>query len=317
MSNFGNSKSDRGWLCLSKPTEEHGRIGEGYDDVLGESYVWTADLQNGRSIQAGDVIAIWDGARLLGVSRIEGAIEEFDGLRVSYSCPQCDSADVRFRKSESPRCRCAKCFWVGDSPIQKTTPRKYRRAAYAAGWCELRRHVSAEECRSLAKRPKSQHSIRELDLNRLEVTLESEDGIVLEPFRRRNPTMNGGHVLRTVRTRKGQGPFRVRMLQKYSSTCAFTGSNHDSALEAAHLYRYADVGEHFEDGGLLLRSDIHKLFDRGLLAVNPKTHSIDLHPDLSHHPSYANLAGKPLQVKVPAGAKRWLALHWEEHRPSD
>jgi hypothetical protein len=104
------------------------------------------------------------------------------------------------------------------------------------------------------------------------------------------------------------------MLQKYARTCAFTGSNHDSALEAAHLYRYAEIGQHFEDGGLLLRRDVHRLFDRGLLAVNPATQPIDVHPDLAPHPSYASLAGMSLQVKIPSGAKAWLALHWEEHR---
>jgi len=318
MTNLGNSKSDRGWLCLSKPTEEQGRLGEGYADVSGESYVWTAHLPNARQIAPGDVIAIWDGDQLLGVSRIEGEIEEFEGQRTEYSCPSCPGkGDVRVRKSSNPRYRCAFCHWEGNNPDQTTETRTYLRAGFGAGWTELSRVVTAEECRALCLKVKSQLSLREMDLTLLQALLTAEPARIVEPFRRRNPQINGGHVLRTVRTRVGQGAFRKQLLARYSNTCALTGTNHERALEAAHLYRYADVGEHHDDGGLLLRSDVHKLFDKGLLAVNPKTLLIDVHPELEHHPSYANLAGMPLQVNVPAGARRWLALHWEEHRLSE
>lgn len=305
---------EKGWLCLSKPTDAQGRLGEGYDDVPGESYVWKAELPNGQNVASGDVIAIWDGERLLGVSRIEGEIEEFEGLRVEFSCPDCEQADVRPRKKEKPRYRCAKCHWTGDVPNQRTVKRLYRRATFAAGWCEIQRHVSAEECRALSVNPKSQLSLRDIDLEKLEAILLMENARVVEPFRRRNPQLNGGHVLRTVRTRKGQGAFRDKMLERFADTCAITGTNHPGALEAAHLYRYAEIGVHHEDGGLLLRRDIHTLFDLGLLAIEPKSLVVDVHEDLAVHASYGALKGAPLQVKLPKSTVEWLAIHWEEHR---
>jgi hypothetical protein len=51
----------RGWLCDSKENEDQRREAEGYPDLLGETYVWKADLANGLNVSSGDVIAIWDG----------------------------------------------------------------------------------------------------------------------------------------------------------------------------------------------------------------------------------------------------------------
>lgn len=60
-------------------------------------------------------------------------------------------------------------------------------------------------------------------------------------------------------------------------------------LEAAHLYRYADSGRHHDDGGFLLRRDVHRLFDLGHIAVDPRTMRIDIGDDLLPFDDYARL----------------------------
>jgi hypothetical protein len=316
---FGTSalldfRSDVGWLCLSKPTELHGRLGEGYSDVDGESYVWKADLPNGRRIEAGHVIAIWDGARLRGVSRIEGEIEEFVELRPEFSCPSCNQKDVRPRKKLEPRFRCADCYWTGNTPNRENQATRYRRAWFGAGWTEVGHLISADKCRALATQPKSQHSLREMDLAKLSEILKGEGNFDRLPVARRSPHLNGGHVLRTVKTRIGQDSFRKRLLERFGCACAFTGPNHEAALEAAHLYSYAELAVHHEDGGLLLRRDIHRLFDKGLITVDVSRQRIEVAERLGGVPAYGELNGRELAVRLPRRTLDWLVLHRNQAR---
>lgn len=71
------------------------------------------------------------------------------------------------------------------------------------------------------------------------------------------------------RGRLGQGAFRTLVLDAYARRCALTGESTLPVLEAAHIRPYADQGRHVISNGLLLRSDFHKLFDLGLVTVQP------------------------------------------------
>lgn len=71
------------------------------------------------------------------------------------------------------------------------------------------------------------------------------------------------------RGRLGQAAFRTLVLDAYGRKCALTGESTAPVLEAAHIRPYADHGRHVTSNGLLLRSDFHKLFDLGLLTVEP------------------------------------------------
>jgi len=72
-----------------------------------------------------------------------------------------------------------------------------------------------------------------------------------------------------IRPRLGQGAFRVIVTDNYTRRCAVTGERTLPALDAAHIRPYADQGEHEPSNGLLLRRDIHSLFDRGYVTVTP------------------------------------------------
>jgi putative restriction endonuclease len=71
----------------------------------------------------------------------------------------------------------------------------------------------------------------------------------------------------TVLPRLGQGAFRVEVIDAYSRRCAITGEKTLPALEAGHIRPYAKEGPHEIRNGLLLRSDLHNLFDQGYLTV--------------------------------------------------
>lgn len=86
------------------------------------------------------------------------------------------------------------------------------------------------------------------------------------------------------------------MLERYGEACVFTGPQPPGALEAAHLYLYSKNPEHDVRGGLLLRSDLHALFDRCLITIDPDTWSIQVAPDLMRYPGLAALDGQPVRL---------------------
>jgi putative restriction endonuclease len=69
--------------------------------------------------------------------------------------------------------------------------------------------------------------------------------------------------------RLGQGSFRVIVTDAYERRCSVTGERTLPALDAAHIRRYRDGGPHDPRNGLLLRTDLHRLFDKGYLTVTP------------------------------------------------
>jgi putative restriction endonuclease len=72
-----------------------------------------------------------------------------------------------------------------------------------------------------------------------------------------------------ARRRLGQGGFRILVTDTYQRRCAITSEHTLPVLEAAHIKPVTQGGEHLVSNGLLLRSDIHTLFDRGYVTVTP------------------------------------------------
>jgi hypothetical protein len=102
-------------------------------------------------------------------------------------------------------------------------------------------------------------------------------------------------AITAVVRRQGQVEFRQRLLAAYGRRCAVTGCDAVDALEAAHIGPYRGPHTNHLSNGLLLRADIHNLFDLGLLAVDTATMTLILAPAL-FATVYAELAGCPLHL---------------------
>ncbi len=102
-----------------------------------------------------------------------------------------------------------------------------------------------------------------------------------------------------IRPRLGQGAFRVLVTDIYERRCAITQEKTLPALEAAHIRPYSEGGEHETRNGLLLRRDIHSLFDAGYVTVTP-----DLRFEVSRR----------IREEFENG-RHYYALHGQEIRP--
>lgn len=99
---------------------------------------------------------------------------------------------------------------------------------------------------------------------------------------------------RAIKTRRGQGPFRDGLLSAYRRRCAVTGSMIDAVLEAAHITPHAQKTDYSTRNGILLRADIHTLFDEHLLTIDTR-YRVKL-SKLLRHSEYKDYDGKPLKV---------------------
>jgi putative restriction endonuclease len=77
---------------------------------------------------------------------------------------------------------------------------------------------------------------------------------------------------RVVLPRLGQGTFRIAVTQAYERACAVTHEHSLPVLEAAHIKSWGEGGPHRVSNGLLLRADVHRLFDAGYVTVTPDLH---------------------------------------------
>jgi putative restriction endonuclease len=77
-----------------------------------------------------------------------------------------------------------------------------------------------------------------------------------------------------VLPRLGQGLFRIYLTDYYDKRCVITGERTLPVLDAAHIKPYALVQKHEISNGLLMRSDLHRLFDDGYLSVDPSNRRV-------------------------------------------
>lgn len=111
------------------------------------------------------------------------------------------------------------------------------------------------------------HSIwKEVTLRLSTIDAQPIEGIKNESLVQAAPLYGQEYL---AKARLGQGAFRVLVTDAYNRRCAITGERTLPVLEAAHIKPFASSGPHHIDNGLLLRSDLHKLYDRGYLTINP------------------------------------------------
>lgn len=107
-----------------------------------------------------------------------------------------------------------------------------------------------------------------------------------------------------IAAREGQDRFRTSLIDAYGGRCAVTSYDAVETLQAAHIFPYRGPGTNLISNGLLLRADIHALFDRGGIAVHETSHAVIVKEHLLVT-RYASLLGK--KIRLP---------RLREHRPS-
>ena len=101
--------------------------------------------------------------------------------------------------------------------------------------------------------------------------------------------------IRQVLKRRGQVRFRSSLIRAYQGRCAISGCDALDALEAGHVAPYSRSVNNHTSNGLLLRADLHSLFDLGLVGIHPTELTVMLSPKLAKT-SYADLHGQKIEL---------------------
>lgn len=150
------------------------------------------------------------------------------------------------------------------------------------------------------------------DLAVLEAKSEVNDLSPSEPFDASSIDDGRRKVLAEVARRQGQAKFRSDLLKIYDGVCAISGCNVPDVLQAAHIVPYLGPQTNHAANGVLLRADIHTLFDLGLMKITPGTHEIVVSPALAQS-AYQDFNGTVLRLpaakssrpSMPALQRRW------------
>lgn len=119
-----------------------------------------------------------------------------------------------------------------------------------------------------------------------------------------------------IHPRLGQGAFRIGVTNVYQRRCAVTGERTLPILDAAHIRPYGAGGEHEITNGLLLRTDIHRLFDLGYVTVSGDGHFAvgrRLKEEFENGRLYYEMHGRPITLPEDVDQRPARdALEWHQ-----
>lgn len=322
----------KAWSCIALGDERQYGGNAGYDDELSSKYSFDSNVANHKQLSGGDLIVLRDNRRVLGMARVAEVTTRL-GTKLLRRCPNCQTTSLKKRVRKTPSWRCSSGHEFDDPSEREERVTKYE-AYFADSFIRLDREISTTQLKSAALRPSDQLSIEELDLARLERLLsptggealdmaitasfvdtampdEIEEHSIEEDGDSENsvPSMADDRkkILRAIRVRRGQAGFRRDLIKRYGARCLVTGCEVEDLLEAAHIAPYRNSSHHDPRNGLLLRADIHTLFDLHLLKIDPSSLAITFDESVCRE-GYSAYHGKPLCVGSKRPSEKYLKV---------
>jgi hypothetical protein len=151
------------------------------------------------------------------------------------------------------------------------------------------------------------------------VFIPNFDGDYLQPGQGDAPELpNRGdrprdRVMRQIAARRGAPAFRNAQLNRFRGRCAVSGCSLVDVLEAAHIRAYRREQDNAQENGVLLRADLHTLFDLDLLALNPDTRNISVH-EVVQEDQYRMYHDHPIRTPDGGFDEAALQARWTAHR---
>lgn len=300
------------WSCFTKDPSLDEALA--YGDALGARYEYDSNVVNHNRVAVGDILVLRDADLIYGYGVVD-AIRSRPHVKVMERCPECSSSKLSPRSRVLPRYRCHRGHEF-DVPLQVPKDVTAYTASYGEWWFPFTSTAPVRALASVYAGRDRQNAIRRLDVERTQAMLVFHGGLesgLHLALRRQGDPIVGGRVDVMVKQRIGQQAFRKRLLDRYGSVCAVTGSQPEEVLDAAHLFTFAERPEHLETAGLLLRADVHRLFDRLLLSVDPRSWRSRVAPGLlDRYPSLGVLEARPLELGRDARPDvTYVEQHWE------
>ncbi|HEX4158624.1 MAG TPA: HNH endonuclease [Rhizomicrobium sp.] len=149
----------------------------------------------------------------------------------------------------------------------------------------------------------------------MEAGLRQPGAPVFEPAAELEKARFGEPTL--IKPRLGQGAFRIAVTDAYQRQCAISGGRVLPALEAAHIKPYSAGGTHEVNNGILLRTDIHRVFDSGYATIDSDLRFVvsnRVKSEFNNGNEYLRLHGSKLILPMDRQfVPNREALHWHNN----
>lgn len=304
---------------------------DGYKDEIDVKYVYDNSVSNFKQINSGDIAVIVDKKQVLGLAKIS-RIVIYNGTKERRRCPVCRSTNYEDRKTKLPRYRCNKGHEFVKLETETVEVINYE-AYYSKSFIVPTQVITVDKLRpyfhngynrnmsmqSLTKEFFVKYYKNELDT--LNQTFSYPSGEDSENYFRDyfennyapNDKDERPAIMRSIMQRRGQKKFRDALRDYYGDKCMITGCEILDVIEAAHINPYRGEKDHHVANGLLLRADIHILFDLDLLGIEPNSLKIYLSKSILED-GYEKLQGVRLDVNEnkEGPSKNALELRWKQ-----
>jgi hypothetical protein len=316
-----------GWVLLTFGDDRGWGGNSGYNDDPTRVYRYDSFVQNYRQLAVGDIALVRNKGELLGIAQIANIRRE-PGQKESYRCPSCETGHIG-RRSTTRDYRCVNGH-VFAAPVVSYRDCINYEADFGNSFIPTQGALSIDELREACPRYNRQLAMQRVDLSLLtgklygvssaaevllqggyiemsqsaESPVDDKDGYT--------PTGLDARVemLRAIRVRRGQQRFRENLLRRYGDACMVSGCTLLDVVEAAHISPFREVNDHHPENGLLLRADLHTLFDLDLLGIEPIKLSVHVHPRVMAA-GYSQFDGSSLNCNTTLRpSRRALELRW-------
>ncbi|HWW37835.1 HNH endonuclease signature motif containing protein [Pedobacter sp.] len=282
---------------------------ESYKDEIEKRYNYDNKVANSKQIKANDYAILTDKHQILGFARIE-IVSSQESKKKITKCKICGSTTIDTRKTLKPTFRCNRGHEF-EKPLEITIPVIKYSALYSNTFIESKAKTNVLSLRPYYINGYNQNmsmQLLDIDAFRLFPSIYKQlqgksTTIVLLPSdaddeskdSHESPFIPGSKderesIKRQIKARRGQQKFRNNLRKRYGDICMITGCEILDILEAAHIKPYRGVNDNHSSNGLLLRADIHTLFDLNLIGIEPKSLIIHISTRLENteYKSYDN-----------------------------
>ena len=297
------------------------------------AYTYETDDRSKKNVAANDLLFLRDQKRLLGVARVESVSTEKREHLVP-KCPVCGVGKIEARKKQQVTYRCFHGHQF-EAPVEAPQSTVVHIASFSHDYvrisaliepAELRpfeltnsRHVKLKQCeisgicgyvsrRDHTVSPTLKGWLRSRAVSLGDADADAANALAVVSYDEQD------RPFQAIRQRRGLATFRDKLITRYGARCMISGCSVMALLEACHVSRYQGPEDNHPANGLLLRADLHTLFDLDLIGLSPADMEVRIHPDLNDT-EYEKFAGLRLMLGGEKGIDmRAVRARWEQFR---
>ncbi len=321
-----NTGRMKGWIAIVAPDDS---LGPGYRASSG--YAFSDHTPHHRHVGVGDIFFVRNHTHLLTIARVQ-RVESGSADKAIERCPTCGTGQLGFRSTRTNSYRCLYGHEFSQ-PLASVRSGFEFKAIFGLDYTDVAARIEAAELRPFELTNSRQLSLRPCDLEGAmryiarrdrnaeqvlknwlaarELRVRDEDADLIDAS---NVLDEREHRNLGILMRRGRKIFRDELVRRYGARCMISGCSTMALLEAAYIQPETVPKFNNPTNGLLLRSDLHTLFDLNLIGIEPGRLTVAVHPDVIDA-DYRSFDGSALRVANGKGPnRRALAARWDRFK---